>query len=487
MTKSKIKLGIIPKKQLEIKFKNLKILSRWLLNYSQNINIKSIINDKKFELNYKYKLFTYILHCPKIVHYCNTYLNSKYEFSKYTPSEWLLTFKQIIKISNLKSLNFSKYQNPKRNNFTTLINKYYQEVYKISLNQNEINHLFLLYETGHITDLLLKNIEQLVSHKETKNKQLQTKKEILKTFKESSITTTKIEKTECIKNFITNIQNYIRQRKLCIECNLFNNGNIILDTNIKEPQNIDIAVIYENPTNEDIKQDKLLSSKINLLFHKFFNQLVEKYNLKYIITTSLLCHSKQKNINLKKSIDNCKGITNEIHKNFPANLNIYIGNNTIKYDLNLKGGLTKLNGELIDNNFLIYSPDEVVTSTTKLKKFETAFNKLDEILKKSVHQKSNIDFEKINVNKVLKNQQNLTLFDIKIIKEKIIFILIDENGHKTCIFEDFKYPIYIKYGKYKNCDYISEKYDAICYLNKEEKSYIQQLLNKNLKQLLKIS
>ena len=81
------------------------------------------------------------------------------------------------------------------------------------------------------------------------------------------------------------------------------------------------------------------------------------------------------------------------------------------------------------------------------------------------------------VNKLTKD---LTLFNIQIIDNDVIYILIDENGEKKYYTEPIKFPIYIKNNSYGGCKHVDSEFNEYCILNNSEKIELGNMLFKKL-------
>jgi hypothetical protein len=79
-----------------------------------------------------------------------------------------------------------------------------------------------------------------------------------------------------------------------------------------------------------------------------------------------------------------------------------------------------------------------------------------------------------------KISKDLTLFDITHSGNKLIYIMLDKDGKKRYIIKKIKIPIYIKYGNYQDCNYITDKVDLVAYVNTYEKAKISSTLYQKL-------
>ena len=454
------------------KYQKIKYLSTWLLNPNKPINLL-IENPTEFNNNLKYRLFNNALNNPKLCLYLNKYLNNLYDFhsDKYTPEQWLKTFAIIVRLSKCKSFHFSKYQNLKRNQFTKLLNDYLNLCDYQNLNQQEINNLFLLFEHNILTQDYIENLQSIISGKEVKE---------VKSNKTQFISnvTIPIIKPPDIINFCNAITNMTITKNTCRSCVGYQKGSVIIDTSINKPGEVDINVICNiSPTKEDIKQQKLLAE--NIEFKNYLIELFNKFNLTFAFTNKVLCYNNLTDAaSIKKVINTCSGISNIVTQSFNAKINIVLGAKVAK-ELGIKS-FTKQVGTLVNNKwFLLNHPDEINAKNINVsKQFETLIS----ILSKQNYKTTTVsEVKDNNLLVVNKNINNYTLFDIQIIGNKIIYIVLDKDNNKEYIVNEFNFPINIKYGNFKECSYITDKVDFVAYVNAYEKRAIQDKLLANLK------
>lgn len=463
---------IVKQKNSDVKLFHLKTLTKWLLG-KQRVNIKSVLESDDFERNYKYRLFILILNNPKLIYYCNKYLNNIYVFHKFEPIEWVTTFAQLFKLHNIQYQNdlyFSRYQNLDRNNFTKLLTNYFKQFGVI--NQDEINNLYKLYQFKIISNDHLENVK-LVTDGNSKQRSVKKQKQI-----DVSEIEIKQQNSAELLNFTSRIMEVISSRNPCRNCSLYGKGSLILDTNLERPGPVDVAIVGLSPSPQDISNQTVFSDESGKHFRLLFSTLQQKYNLDFMFTYSLLCNSHGVDAKgLKKIFPTCSPLVNEIFKVFKPKIIILYGSK-VKDSFGFKSAMTKLNNTIIENKFLMYSYDE------KPRKIEESFMKLDTIFTKIGDKKDkqtlSIDQSKIE-NTVSRIEQNYTLFDVRIIGEQVVYVLCDENGKKKFMTEQVNYPIYIKNGMMKDCDYITDKISATVHVTNQQKMALQGMLMKNLK------
>lgn len=452
------------KKKIASKIDTLNILTKWLIG--KNVSIDPVLNDSN-QSSYKYRLFNYILKHPKLIYYTNNYCNGLYTFDKYSLIDWLETFRIIFKRYNINSLNhihFSKYKPAKR----TAIKESFAAHIDIHTNaiasNSELNDLYRLYSFKIISDDIVSELKNINSGKNTdKNLPL-----IIYPPSEQ-IKPTVIAPT--ILKFNTTINNYISHRILCKNCPLFNSQKFPIISNLNDTQNeiLDVIIIGEYPTDEDF----LSNGKL-----RYIKGLLDKYKLKYLATNLVLCKPNGTEIpNTAKTISNCKGVTEHIYSTFNSKFKILLGTK-VKNEFNIKGAITKLNGELVNEFFILADPSKPI--------FKTGLIKLNEYLEKYVNSKINsinISRESVNKNRIdfSSELKTHTLFDIKVVNENLLYIFIEnKTGNKKYITEEISFPVYIKAGTYQQCEYILENCDLVTYLSNQQRQNLLQMMRKDL-------
>lgn len=447
-------------------FDNLKLLTTWLTS-DKKINIDSILNDSN-PTSYKYRAISYLLKYPRIVSYINTYLNDLYTIDnpKYTLEEWLNTFKLIFKHNNIKSTNqlyFSKFKPAKRISFKNEIKKYELEVNDRVLSESELNELYRLYALKIISDEDLESVKVINDGKDTKTAKIPFAVDTPKPKEEV------VNLSNPIVTFNSKLTEYIKNKISCKNCPLYNYPKYPTYSNIEnENDKLDVIIIGEFPSREDFIED-----------NRLIKALLEKYNLKYLATNLVLCKPNNNEIpNTAKTITNCKDVTAQVHKNFKSNFKIIIGTNPKKY-FNIKAPMTKVNGTLINDCFILASSNYVT-------QYKSGLIKLNEYLErysKNKISRLNIEQAATNSSDITFNNdlKNYTLFDIKINNEQLIYILIEnKTGNKKYITENISYPVFIKKGSFRDCNHFVDDYDFVTYLSKSQKMMLTQQLRKQL-------
>jgi uracil-DNA glycosylase/predicted CopG family antitoxin len=479
-------------------YEKLKYLTKWLFN-PERYNIEPLIeNSSEFNSGLRYRLYGNILTIPKIVWYVNKHLNHIDTFYSTSPDDLLKTFSDIIRIYGLKnssSLHFAKFQTFKRDSFSDIIQKYCEET-NSTLNKQDIINLYRLFEIGIIKNDEIEGIEDIIEGKEKATKG----SSFLKPAEEIKLNQTKSAE---IINFTNNLLNFKSKRNPCIQCPLFYRQTSVIDTNISSFTDIpvDIAIVAnETASEQDIQTQSPLSGEDGIYFRSLFYPLVQKYNLKYIITNASLCFPTNKKESeptvTKKIMANCRGMIDEIHSSFKPKLIVLFGTSILR-NYGIKDKITDINGEIVDKKyFCMTSPLEALRSKTHMDRFLKAMFLLEHNISKSVQNKNLEAVEsKNNFNPDQNNVQNLsvtssriekgdTLFNIETFNDQLVYVFIDSNNKKKYIIEQIQYPIFIKNGKYQECDYIEDDMNYKVILSHKQKQNLSYRLNQNIKHII---
>jgi uracil-DNA glycosylase family 4 len=441
--------------------------------------------------NFKYRAIGHLINYPKILHYINKYINNWFTIETSNLNELLFTISCICKQHKIDSLNklyFTKYKIVEESEFVSIINKYYTE-FELDLPSNsEIVAYINLYKAGIITDSDINKMNDTILgiNKSTPTSNLP--QIFIPTTIDSKSDDMTFEKLSFkIKEYCNTIINYKSKCNQCKHCTLYSKDMIVLDTNLQDIGSIDILIIGLNPGIEEIKIGLPFVNNSGMIFRKYLDPLIKKYHLSYAITNCILCTTinSQEIPNISIVSKNCKPIIDEIRRMFPAKLVIVVGNET-KNLLNIKGSISKYNGEIIDGYFIIIHPNLVIQNASNLSKFEKAFQNLDIVLSKGnigtlEQQIQNIEPVDILINippekLITRFTKDLTLFDIKIINEQVIYIMKNTEGQKLYLCEKISSPIYLKQGQYKDCHFIEENVDMVCLLTSEERLKLNKSL-----------
>jgi len=269
---------------------------------------------------------------------------------------------------------------------------------------------------------------------------------------------------------------------------------VILDTNLKDIGPVDLLFFNLNPNNDDKESRIALSGKTGDVLRRFLYPLVEKYKLTYMIVNCIFCHTQsEKDIpNIKNIGKNCNDILDEVVRHFPPKIKILLGSGPMKV-MGIKGGISKNNGKIINDYVLLLEPESVLVNAKNLTKFETGMIEIEQIITgkntdmkfqsniKPKAQPFNIPQDKI----ISRFGPDLTLFNIEVLDENVVYIMKDKHGKKKYLIEPVQFPVFIKSGKYMECGYIDQNMQAYSLLTREEKDELSKKLYYYLNQCTK--
>jgi len=493
--KKTIKTGIAKKSTRDLSIKRLKLLTKYIITRNEKILNRLLQYDEHYQSLIN-RAFSYFIPFPKVINYLNMHLNHKFDQPQRKDfKKWLITFSEIARLYGINSTNdlhYSKFKISDRESFYKLIKQYYN-TFDLNISSAETTALFLLYNNQIITELHINEMKNIISGKDNITENQKKLENIIKTPQPFSNTKKEVKEEFSleVKQFIESAKTYIRNRPICKNCPMYSKGSVILDTNVNVRQPVDISFISLNSGYEEFKEQKPFVGKSGQLLHKFVDPLVAKYNLSYTITSIILCWSKNSSEIPNKSavIKNCTQLTDEIHKTFPSKIKVFLGADSMKA-AGIKGGITKMNGQMYDNNnFIIFHPSAILRDPRKLSKFEAAFLNLEECIKNINTYKSTAttiytDEVKFSIPKnaiITQFDKNLTLFDVQVIGENIVYIMVDSNGNKKYLLEQVQFPVHLKYGNYTDCEYISNKVDNVVYLTAQERKLLNQKMYYDLR------
>jgi len=495
------KKGIKAKSQKDNKFAKLKLLSKYIVSGgNQRMFDKLMETDKQQLRNMKYRSIAQLVQYPKLISYINTYMNSKFDFGSMPPETWFYSIMLMCKlfgINNTNQLYYSKFQQVERDNFIKTLNSYYNEIGDGMLNNNEMNALFTLYKFGIIQEDILTRMKEVVTGKSQaagKNKVVQNQNQFsiqsqnmapvatdgaiqLRTFESLS---------SDVQGLVSNISGYVAARNVCKQCELNQRHAVSIDTNVTHIQEVDLLFMGFQPSNKDSANRLPFSDgDSSKLFHRFLQPLVERYNLKYVLTNYIFCPiDKTKQLqNKRKTIRNCAQLLDEVVRQFKPKLKVVIGLDAIK-TAGLKGGITKLNGKLIDNIFVLMDPEAVIINNNKLKQYETGWIQLEQYIQENQSaMTTTVSIDEFNIpqHQIISTITNdLTMFDMKVIKDKIVKIMLDKNGVKKYLIEPIQVPVYVKKGTYSDCINFSDTMDGVIYCSEQERQTLNSKLYREI-------
>lgn len=474
--------------QKDLKFKKIKLLTKCILN--PNIN-SSIIEENKAEFNsiFKYRMFNHVLTLPKIITYINTHMNNLFMFNKYPPRHWIQTFAEILRsndINKTSQLYYPKHKTSQRDNFFKIIEDYTTNInMERKLNHSELECIYQLYNSKVITNDQFNHFKAIGTGKSAS---AATSKGI----KLSEVAIPKKEEpSDSIEKFVTEFKETISNKLICKRyCKFTGNPNLIIKTNVTNTQPVDLAIISFSPTEEEISSGSILGHHLGIQLDKIIQEKFKDIsNFKYLYTHRVLCQADQTltAAKLKESIKVCKPMNDRIFERFPPKFKLILGTKT-KGACGITLAMGNCHNKVLNNNCIIaHSPEECVGSNSKGTKFLESLDLVYKLIKEN--KEKEVKSVKIPEEQQMDRiEKGWLLWDTQIIDNR--FILYTFTHHETMEKkyikkENVEYPVYIKHGDFKHCDYITSEVDDVVYVNAFEKAELSKQLGWNVRNTIK--
>jgi uracil-DNA glycosylase family 4 len=380
--------------------------------------------------------------------------------------------------------------------------RYYVETNQMQPSPSELNALYILRKYNIIDDEVMDQIKFIIDGKVVKS-QKEKKLEQMMGLPNIAIPQTNAvsenrtfdDLSPNIQKFCKTVKSYIAGRQACKSCTLINKEPVIIDTNLKEVGPVDIMVIGLNPGNDEKEAGVPFAGTSGQILRRLLNPIIERLNLTFVMTNVILCSTVNESEVKKPTTvyNNCKQILDEITKQFNPKLKIVLGAQTLKL-VGIKGGITKLNGKVIDGYFVMIHPQDVIQRpNVNLPKIQSAFLELEKVLSGNTKFESDriipvapavssIPQDKI----VSRFSPNLSLFDIRQVDEQLIYILKDKSGAKKYLIESVQFPIFVKNGKYSECSSFDSSIQAVAHVTSAERAELNKALYHNLRKNMKL-
>jgi len=437
---------------------------------------------------FKFRVVAQLLGYPHIVWYVDKYLNSLYDSNSVSFKDFIYTMNTIVSMNNIQNQNalrFSKFQNVERNTFYKDVVSSYKVIAPDRIVTNaDVLCLYNMYQNGVIShdDVIgLKDSTSPTSEGKapratrSKSKAVAPKVAGFRTKTEVK----DIAVSEEITKYKNNILQFVKNRANCDSCPLQKNGFLILSTNSPRPSSVDITFINDGASDQEIDSQEHFSMYDDLLDD--IKRICDKFKITYAFINLTMCNTRgaKTPAKMKQAIKSCDGIYSEIRNTFKSRLNVLFGE-SVKNAFGIKGGrTTKLHGQMIGNNIISIAPDKLTDKNQTI-----LLNSLIEVIAKTKFDKGNIEVEPNDAFKgrmVSSITPDLTLFDVKEINSKMLYIMVNKEGEKVYYIEEMQFPVHIKAGSMAECEYIlDEKPDETMLLSKYELQGLKRVLRDNI-------
>jgi len=501
MAKSKESKSIITKKKSSY-LAGLKALSNWLFSKRNEQELEHIVQKYEFDTTILKRLVSYVYNSPHIVWYINRYLNNLYDFNKYNIISLMYSFSYLLDINQknqskkLFYLKSNELADKNKSKVKDLLDEYFSRLYDKHYNIQELNFYYDLINLGFIPMQDITTIDTHINSGKTTVifDELTLQQKSLQPIA-LNLSVLDIYKLlpDNISQFCNEIKTRILTRKECQKCELFGKPTVILDTNMTDFGEVDIAFIGLNPGKEEAELNRPFVGKSGNLLREKISHLPA--DIKWVIGNIILCHTRNEK-DIKKPdevISNCNDLLAEIYQKFPAKCYIPLGAKATKV-MGINESITSVSGKKLTSESCTIIPIIHPSSAVNygqmdkfVKDFETIYElfkvEKPEIITKS---KQIIKQSEINIPQtrfITQVTSDLTLFDIREVNNKIIKIFIDKDSNKKYLIEDYIFNFYIKYGDWKTCSQITNKVDACIQIAGQDKITATKKVRDKLNQI----
>jgi len=496
--------GIINKKKPNY-IAGLKAISNWTFGKQRKReDLEYII--KRFNIDNAIikRFLLYIYNSPHIVWYMNKYLNHLYDFNKFETVDLIFSLTYLLDINRISKksipeklmyLKNTELADKNKQKIKKLLEEYFSKIYDKEYNDKELNFFYDLVNLNIISFNEISEIDKHINSGKTTitldNNFLpnspKVNTEVMDIYKELSPE---------IKEYCESAKQIILNRPECKGCELFGKPTVILDTNMKEPGNVDVIFLGLNPGVEEVKIGKTAVGKTGKILRTEMSLLPP--NIKWVITNILWCHTKVESEikNFEDTKNRCKELVEILLSSFPSKIIVPMGAKAASW-FNIKGGAGKVFTNNKDQLIIpTIHPSAANYNPANLTKFKTEFALVLENLLPQKPITTNISIPKSKKSQeislpttdklITTLTEDLTFFDVREIDNKILTIYIDQNGQKKYKLSDYNMHFYIKNDSWKKCDQVTNKVDGIVHITGREKyqavKYVRGELN-NIKEL----
>ena len=494
---------------------SLKTLTKLLSTKKRSIEqIEFFISKYDIDNTIMRRILTYLIGTPYIHWYCNKYLNNKFSFNRFDTKDLLLSLIHLIDINRLNDAKqfFYLKSNDMKDDFRQpakkLLREYFDSIGDIFYNDKELNFIYKLFNLGYITDNDLSEIDILMNNKSTiKINRITLSNDNNEEF---DIENTFPDITTNVLQFINTL--FEKKNNQCQKCPLFSRPMVVLDTNAKNLQEVDITFIGLNPGKDDVDQNRPFVDDGGKEIRKIIAKLPP--GTTWLIMNFILCFTYNKKEieklagNVEVVQDHCGLLTKEIMDTFPSKFYVPIGGDAWKRFNISTDQISVASGKIYnigEGKFIpIVHPSSVLKARNR---YQGIFDKsVNNILSQFSNQnqqteshatfrteqkkaqktdmyKANIDFIP-NENIINEINEDLTFFDVKeLTNNQLLFIYIDLTGTKKYMIKNYTFDFYIKANDYINSKLIENDINYKVTVPGNRKHYIIKSVREYLNDL----
>jgi uracil-DNA glycosylase len=503
MAKAKSKAKNIKKKKIDF-LESIKSVTKWINNANRNEEQLIVLIEKhKIKNTVAKRILSYNYGFPYIIKYFNTYMNNLYEFDSYDTRLLIKSLVYIMEINNRCNSRMFMYiksatlKDDIKVTIKKLIHDYLLTIHNIKCNRLDLNIYYKLFKLGVIKDEDLLEIDRLLNGDKPSIKSfdfinyddvVKPQQELDENQLESLGTSNVKEFGPEINSFISSIKEAKASSDICKTCSLYARPTVVLDSNLKEPGEVDVCFIGLNPRKADI--EKGLPFIGDLSVRNIINQLPR--SITWTIFNIIPCESLNKNEITGDIITKCLNITSKIFSTFPTKLYIPIGDE-VKSTFGIKNKITTASGKIfsLENNVTaipLISPSSISHNSKNKEIYEKSVKNIIKYINPNIDTSSSTS-NKIVIDKkaMVNNDKDLLLLDIKKIENnQVLMIYTDLAGNKKYLIKPYIFPVLIKKEDWSECNMITDYISDSCQLTEWQKINVSKKCNQILKQLVNI-
>jgi len=373
-----------------------------------------------------------------------------------------------------------------------ILYEFFNKIYDKNYNDSEMNYFYDLVTLNAITFQDIEEIDRHINSGKTTFKLEETPTATpysINTKTNNSVLDIYRELPPGIKTFCEQAKEFILSREECKGCELFGKPTVIMDTNVLDAEEVDIAFIGLNPGTEEVEIGKPFVGKAGKILREQMALLPN--NIKWVIYNVILCHTRNES-EIKQPDDvkaRCRPLVEIIMQTFPAKVYVPMGAKAFDW-FGLKGTVGSLAGKVFTNNNItivpIIHPSSANYNPENLSKFKSNFQTILNLFKSNqpvsvtnntqptITQPARADNKSEiavpdNDKFITKITPDLTFFDVREINNKILKIYINKDGQKRYLLTDYNVNFFIKNASWKECDQITSQVDGIVTVSGRDK------------------
>jgi DNA polymerase len=453
------------------------------------------------------RVLSYLYTYPHIIYFYNKYMNKLYDFNKFEVTDTIYSLVYLAESNHVGQrklfyLKSSEYKEETKKEVCKLLKEYFQKIYDIDTNDEDLEMYYRLFNLGEIKEEELMKIDKLMNDKSTlkfERADFLEVEDLSKTENKTQeyVLTANLQLNTKMLDISNDIKNKALNREECKNCPMTGRPIVTFDTNLIEPGETSVVFIGLNPGKDEAIKDKPFVGDSGKDLRKDLIDQIHHNNLTWAIMNSIICSSANKNDipEFDKVFNNCFQFRCDIAGKFPTKLYVPIGSDALKIFPKITETITAVSGKVFDFGthkvIPLIHPSAVLRNRnayTQLYKDscanilkEIGINKTEDIPKaKQETKKEFVKQTSFTIPQdlmITQETEEHTLFDIKKLDyDNILMIFIDKDGNKRYLIKKFEVPVYIKNCEEKDLDMIGSDFDYVSYISGKNKFKFSKLI-----------